>query len=354
MKDKGEGKLFAAVLMGGWSREHAVSLKSGAAVFDNLSAERYERRAVLITMDRMVKLLPPGTAPASEAWQAAEGMTFLQAFDELVEWGLDVAVLALHGKGGEDGVIQGFLETLGVPYTHSDVLGSAVAMNKEISKRLYAAHGVTGPPYVVVREGDDVEAVLTRAGLGWPVVAKPPALGSSFGVHIVSDLDELRAVLPELWAVDSRVIIEKCIKGKEFTCVVLNRRFGAPAEALPVTEVVPVSSEFFDYEAKYTAGATREITPARIDAALARRIQECAAGCHEMLKCGGVTRTDFILSDEGELFALETNTIPGMTETSFVPQVAAVVGMSFGELLDVLVDYAIERKEKQAAGCGNR
>jgi len=329
--------------MGGLSHEHGISIKSGKAVFDNLDSEKYSRRAVVITPENKVKLLPQGTIPDEEILQKTEATTFIRAFDELIKWEIDAAVLALHGKGGEDGVIQGFLETLEIPYTHSGVLSSAISMHKVITRQIYKCNGVKIPSGVIFRVNDDIEKMISDTDFSFPMIVKPPQLGSSFGIKIVENIEQLKAAISDLKKIDRQILVEKYITGKEFTCVVINKKFGEKADAMPVTEIVPVNSAFFDYEAKYTVGATDEITPARIADSNADKNQNIAEKCHEILMCEGVSRTDFMLSDNGELFVLETNTIPGMTETSFVPQVARTVGMSFGGLLDLMINYAMEK-----------
>jgi D-alanine-D-alanine ligase len=337
-------KTNIVVLMGGWSHEHGISIKSGKAVFDNLDSSKYCRRAVIITPESEVKILPPETKPENEALQKTETKNFISAFGELEKWSIDAVVLALHGQGGEDGIIQGFLETLKIPYTHSGVLSSAISMHKIITRQIYKCNNVKIPSGIVLQKSDDLDEVIPKTDFDFPMIVKPPQLGSSFGIKIVENIKQLESSLEELWNIDKQILVEKYIKGKEFTCVVINKKFGEKAEAMPVTEIVPVNSEFFDYEAKYTVGATEEITPARIDSTLAKEIQSIAVKCHEILLCEGISRTDFMLSGEGDLFVLETNTIPGMTETSFVPQVARAVGMSFGELLDIMINYAMEKQ----------
>jgi D-alanine-D-alanine ligase len=330
-----------AVVMGGWSHERDISLRSGAEILRHLAPARYQWRAVELTDDRRARLFAPGCAPEAAARRRIRPQALLDAFRTLRRWGVDVVVVALHGIGGEDGVIQGFLETLRIPYTHSGVRGSALAMDKEISKRLYGSHGIATPPYVVIRREQPFEAQLRAVRLGWPVVVKPPCLGSSFEVHIAPDAAALRTAVRRLLALDARVLVERYVRGREFTCVVLQRTPATPPVALPVTEIVPVASAFFDFDAKYTAGATREITPARIPARIARVLQRDAVACHRALHCGSVSRTDFMMDARGRAFALETNTIPGMTATSLLPQAAAAVGISFGALLDIMIEYAL-------------
>ena len=324
------------VLMGGWSRERGISIKSGQAMFNNLSAERYCKRALLINEDKTLKLLPENIFPSTINFEQIENISFLDAFKELKDRGVDVALLALHGSGGEDGVIQGFLETLDIPYTHSGVSGSAVSMDKELSKKLYIANNILTPEFFVA--GENFCQKILKENLSFPVVVKPPCQGSSFGVCIINNTDELETVKS-----GSVLMVEEYIPGREFTCVAFNRSHNAKPEAMPVTEIIPVNSSFFDYESKYTKGASKEITPADIPKNLARKIQCLAVKCHSILKCGGVSRTDFIISGDNEVYVLETNSIPGMTETSILPQEAEAMGISFSEILDMMIEYALKK-----------
>jgi D-alanine-D-alanine ligase len=335
-------EIHIVIIMGGWSHEREVSMRSGTTVYNTIVGTKYRRRALQVLPDRRVKLLGEEVLPEDSTWDAVQPISFLAAFEQLAAWNCTVAVLALHGAGGEDGVIQGFLETVGMPYTHSDVRGSAAAMDKEFSKYIYEARGIQTSRYTVISPQDDLACILERAQLAFPVVAKPTILGSSFGVHIFFTPEELEKKLESLWEFDKRFILEEYIKGREFTCVILDRGSGNEPQALPVTEIVPGNSEFFDYEAKYTDQATQEITPAEIDAALAEQIQAVALASHAALKCSSVTRTDVIVSGENEIYVLETNTIPGMTGESLLPKAARAAGMSFSELLDIMIDTAIQ------------
>ncbi len=334
-------KRRVAVLLGGWSHERDISIRSGTVIFSHLAPARYLCRAVELTSDHRARVLAPGCVPHDAAWRRARPQGVLDAFRALQHWGVEVVIVALHGVGGEDGVVQGFLQMLGLPFTHSGVRGSALAMDKEISKRLYDSHGIPTPEYVMIRRARPLAAQLRAVRLGWPVVAKPPCLGSSFEVHMVPDAPALRTTVRRLLALDERVLLERYVRGREFTCAVLQRTPQAAPIALPVTEIIPVASPFFDFQAKYTAGATREITPAKIPARGAREIQQQAVACHRALHCGCISRTDFMMDARGRAFALETNTIPGMTATSLVPQAAAAVGISFGALLDIMIEYAL-------------
>ena len=329
--------LKVAVLMGGWSREREISVKSGQAMFKNLSKERYLKRVLLVNKDKSLKLLNDGVFPSEENLKQADNISFLEAFKQLEGWGIDVVLLALHGSGGEDGVIQGFLETLEIPYTHSGVPGSAVSMDKELSKSIYIANGIPTPDFFVA-DANFSELILQRS-FEYPVVVKPPCQGSSFGVRIINNSDELKSV-----KTGTSLMVEKYISGREFTCVAYRRSPKKLPEVMPVTEIVPVNSNFFDFESKYTKGATKEITPADLPEETFKEIQELAIKSHLILKCGSVSRTDFIFSEKKGIYVLETNTIPGMTETSILPQEAEAIGISFSEILDIMIEYAMEEQ----------
>jgi D-alanine-D-alanine ligase len=306
-------KLTVALLSGGVSSEREVSLNSGNQVFDALDAAKYEVRRYDPRCD-----LPRLMADAAD---------------------IDFALIILHGPFGEDGTVQGLLELLGIPYQGSGVLGSALAMNKLASKQLYQQANLPVPAYVVLQQG----AVMPHAGiiasLGLPLVVKPVEGGSSIGMSIVSSADGLTAAVEKAFAHGPTVLAEAHITGLELTVAVIgNQR----PEALPVIEIIPNQNyAFFDYEAKYKAGATQEICPARIDAATTAKAQQIAIRAHQALFCRGCSRSDMILRG-GELFLLETNTIPGMTQTSLLPLAARTAGMSFSQLLERLIDLGLE------------
>jgi D-alanine-D-alanine ligase len=252
-----------------------------------------------------------------------------------------VAIVALHGKYGEDGTIQGLLELLGIPYTGSGVLASALAMDKSMAKRVLAAEGIPVAPSVdfACRGGRwDESGVADRvAELGYPVIVKPSRQGSTIGMTKVKAPDELNNAIRLAADYDGLVVVEKFIDGAELTVGVLGND---EPFALPVIEIVPAKG-FYDYEAKYTPGATEEIVPARIGDEATARAQELALGAHRCLGCRGMCRVDMILGVDG-LHVLEVNTIPGMTPTSLLPRAAAAAGISFSRLLDMLVDFALE------------
>jgi len=309
-------KLRVALLAGGISAEREVSLKSAQQVYGALDKTRYEVRRYDPRDD-----LPRLVQDASS---------------------IDVALVILHGRLGEDGAIQGFLECLGIPYHGSGVLGSAVAMNKIVSKHLYQQAGLPVAPYAIAdRKAPPPSLQELVDSLGLPLVVKPEHEGSSIGLSIVKKEGDLADALEKAWRYDKRCLVEKFVAGTEITAGVLGNH---DLEALPLVEIIPGEGyEFFDYDAKYTPGATREICPARVPEDIKRKAQDYALRAHRALCCRGYSRTDMIVSREGEIVVLETNTIPGMTATSLYPQAAAAAGISFSRLLDRLIELALEK-----------
>ena len=310
-------KIRLALLSGGISSEREVSLNSGRQVFDALDKNRYD-----------IALYDPKTDLKKLVMDAE---------------GIDAALIILHGPFGEDGTVQGLLDLLDIPYQGAGVLGSAIAMNKKVSKKLFEAAKIPIPAYLSFSMSDTIDTSMVVGSLGLPLVVKPACAGSSVGMTIVRDEKDLEAAIALGFTHDDTLLIETYIKGIELTCGVLGND---SLEALPVIEIIPGEGyEFFDYTAKYTVGATREICPARIDEATTQKVQELAVRAHQALYLKGYSRTDMILSDKA-LFVLETNTIPGMTATSLYPQSAQVAGLSFTKLLDRLIDLAMAEHEK--------
>lgn len=256
----------------------------------------------------------------------------------LIEEHFDVAFLCLHGKMGEDGTMQGMLELLGIPYTCSGVLASATAMDKAKSKVFYELAGVPTPPSVSLKLGESYDVEAVKATVGIPCVVKPVTEGSALGVEIVEDAADLEAAIERTFAIDPLVIIERFVDGTEVTVAVIGND---KPQALPVIEIVP-RGEFYDFDSKYAPGGSQHIIPARIDDAVTAKVQDYAARAHRALGCSGVSRTDFIIDGAGEPWVLETNTIPGMTATSLLPDAARAAGMTFPELCTKLIEFALE------------
>lgn len=315
-------KLKLALLSGGISSEREVSLSSGNQVYDALDKTKYD----ILRYDPQTDL-PKLVADAA---------------------GIDAALIILHGPYGEDGTVQGLLDLLGIPYQGSGVLGSALAMNKLVAKKLYESAGLPVAPYMVV-DGRSEQAVDPRAvndQLGFPVVIKPMGTGSSVGMSIARSPRELPDAVAAALNYDTEVMIEAFIDGIEVTAGVMGND---TLEALPLVEIVPGRDhEFFDYEAKYTPGLTEEICPARVSEDLTAKAQDYALRAHQILQCRGYSRTDMIVKDD-RLYLLETNTIPGMTATSLFPQAARAAGYSFSALLDRLIELGREDKQRESA-----
>jgi D-alanine-D-alanine ligase len=306
-------KLTLALLAGGISSEREVSLNSGQQVYEALDKNKYH----ILRYDPATDL-PRLVADASR---------------------IDAALIILHGAYGEDGTVQGLLDLLDIPYQGSGVLGSAAAMNKLAAKRLYQQAGLPIPDFLVARRGMQVDSAETARRLGVPLIVKPVVGGSSVGVTIARSPQDLQAALDIAYEHDASVLVEAYIQGTEITGGVLGND---ELEALPIIEIIPDQQhEFFDYVAKYTAGATEEICPARIDAELTAKAQRLAMEAHRALFCRGYSRTDMMLRGR-EIFILETNTIPGMTATSLLPRAARTAGIDFGCLLDRLITLSLE------------
>jgi D-alanine-D-alanine ligase len=244
-----------------------------------------------------------------------------------------VAFIALHGRYGEDGSIQGLLESLGIPYTGSGVVASAVGMDKVLSKLLFKSLGLAVTDYRVYPAERAATLHAKDFPFTFPVVVKPACEGSSVGVSLVKDPTHLAAACVEAARWKGDVIIERYVKGKEVQVAVLD------GTAMGVIEVVP-ANEFYDYAAKYTAGTTQYFYPARISESDTHKLKEAAELAHRGLGCAGVTRTDFILAADGTAYILEVNTLPGMTASSLVPKIAAGNGVTFPELCERLLDGA--------------
>ncbi len=290
------------VLMGGLSSEREVSLRSGEAVLTALRARGYQAKPIYV--DRDLDLV-------------------------LRQSGIDTAFIALHGRYGEDGCVQGLLETLGIPYTGSDVLASALAMHKIKAKELFRLHNLPTPAYYVADASDD--DVLARHGdFGFPCVVKPAREGSSVGVTIVADETGLAAAIEEAGCFDRAVLVERFVAGQEVSVAVLGDH------ALGAVEVAP-GGEFYDYGAKYTAGASQYFIPPRLSPERYRGVLTQAVRAHLALGCRGATRVDMIVSESGNEYVLEVNTIPGMTEHSLLLRIAAAAGISFGELCEAML-----------------
>jgi len=296
------------VIMGGVSSEKQVSLMTGEEMIAHLDKSKYE--IIPIRLDYKDGIMDKAK-------------------------NLDVALLALHGKFGEDGVIQGALETIGVPYTGSGVLSSSLCMDKNISKKIIRYEGVQTPDWIHLTINEEIKMEEIEQ-MGYPVIVKPNSGGSSVGVKIVYDQENLKAAIKEVFKWDCEAIIEKHLKGEEITCSILDGKI------LPVISIQH-TGEFFDYTSKYNDAATIEEViqlPPEIEAL----VSAAAMSCYKSLKCSVYARVDMMLKD-GIPYVLEVNSLPGMTKSSLLPKSAHSAGISYSQLLDVIIEYSLKERK---------
>lgn len=341
-----------ALIGGGHSSEHDISLQSTACLGQALLDAGFAVSPLIIGEDgtwNLGKEVPAhGTLAALPAAVADRWDTAVvsggpaSVLDAVLARSVAACVLGLHGRGGEDGSLQGFLDVARVPYTGSGVVASALAVDKVHFKRLLLGAGLPTPEHrVASRRELEAPGELTRFGdnLGWPLVVKPPGLGSSVGVAMVSSPSELEAAVAEALRHGPRVLLERVVPGREVTGPV----FGSAdqPEPLPLIEIVPHLAGWFDKASKYQPGGADEIVPAPLDAATTARLQDLCTRVHGLIGARGVTRTDIMLDETGEPWILETNTLPGMTSGSLVPKSVVAAGMTLPEFAERLVADAI-------------
>jgi len=304
------------VLMGGQSAEREVSLRSGNAIYNALKGLGYRTVAIDAGSDLC---------------------------SVLISNKIEIAFLALHGGYGEDGSVQGMLEVLGIPYTGSKVLASALAMDKDASKKIFIYHDILVPPFIVIspkssvisQKLETIDYQLLTINFDFPWVVKPATEGSSVGVSIVRDKVNLREAVEKAGSLSEKVMIEKYIEGKEIHIGILDEKVLGGVEVRP-------SLEFYSYEAKYTAGLTEYILPPEIDSKAYEKAKDAALSAHSALGCKGATRVDLRVDGEGNPYVLEVNTIPGMTETSLLPKIARHAGFEFPALIEEILRGAID------------
>ncbi len=310
-------KIKIALLAGGKSGEREVSLRGAAEVEKALDPHKYE-----------VCRYDPACDMVSLAADAPQ---------------LDAAFILLHGLMGEDGTVQGFLDLLGLPYQGTGVLGSALAMDKSLSKTIYRNNGLPTPDWRMAQGGSADHSLLIKE-LGLPLVIKPLRQGSSIGMSIVQQDTDLKAAMELAFRHDREVMVEQYLQGREITVGVLGND---ELQALPLVEIIPGREfAFFDYQAKYQTGASKEVCPAELSPEITSLAQEYGLRAHNALKLRGYSRTDMIVNEAG-IFLLETNTIPGMTPTSLLPRAAAAAGLPFPALLDRLIELALQEARRQ-------
>lgn len=304
-------KLRVALLSGGWSAEREISIKTGEMIAKSLDRKKYQ-----------VSLFDP----------ASDFLKFVKAASAKK---IDIVFIALHGPLGEDGTIQGMLELLKIPYVFSGVLASALAMDKDMAKRILKNEKIPIAKHFIFTKNNHVSLKKIK----FPCVVKPLSQGSSVGITIIEGPSLFKRAVKKALEYGPKVMIENFIEGREITAAVLGNK---NPRALPLIEIKPRVSKFFDYNAKYEINGSDEICPADLPATITKKIQDLAVKVHLAFGCRGVTRTDFILNGS-QPYVLEINTIPGMTSLSLVPKAAQAAGIKFPELLDRLVELAIEK-----------
>jgi D-alanine-D-alanine ligase len=346
-------RLRIAVLMGGPSSEHEVSLQGGQNVVSALSPELYHVRPVVITKEGAWRLAPRKWAPPAggalfdahdtDDWR--EHATACEALIALREWGVDVALPILHGRYGEDGTIQAVLTVAGIPFAGSDTAGSAIAFDKVRAKEVFRYHGIDTPDFDVIPTADLVRGRRERIEIwaeryGYPLVLKNPRGGSTLEVKVAHDEGEALSAIQALTEGADRLMVEEYVAGRELTVgVVEDRESGGPI-ALPVVEIRPRRAGHFDYHEKYAADGAEELCPAPIPDEIAEHARAIALTVHRTLGLRGLSRTDMILDADNRLRVLEVNTLPGMTERGLVPLAASVSGLDFPGLVANLVRTA--------------
>jgi D-alanine-D-alanine ligase len=308
------------VLMGGQSAERDVSLKTGEAVYGALLRRGYD--AMLIDVGPSL-------------------------YKDLMDRDVKIAFLALHGPGGEDGSIQGFLESIRIPYTGSGVRASAMGMHKEVTKTLLAVHGIPVPAGLVLRRTavPSCAKALKSAKLTLPVVVKPASQGSTIGVTIVRTVSQWKDAIAVAHRYDDEAMVEAYVPGHEVTVGVVVGKDGR-IRAFPPVEIVAPDG-FYDFSAKYQKGRTRYLCPAPLPAGTIRMLKELALKTYRVLGCDGAARVDFRITPKGKAYVLEINTVPGMTETSLLPMAAARAGVRYDDLVELILESALARVERE-------
>ncbi|GAA2514163.1 D-alanine--D-alanine ligase family protein [Pilimelia columellifera] len=367
-----EPKIRVAVVFGGRSPEHGISCVSAGSILAALDPDEFEAVPVGITREgRWVlvagdagqlaiadRRLPEITDNSGEPVMLPADPTraaLLPAPDPdavvapdapavaLAVSGVDVVFPALHGAYGEDGTIQGLLEMAGVPYVGAGVFASAAAMDKEFTKKLAVAAGIPVGPYAVLRAGQSLPPA-ERDRLGLPVFVKPSRAGSSFGISKVTDWAALDAAVAAARAIDTKVLVEAAIVGREIECGVLEGEAGGAPEASPIAEVrVVAAHDFYDFEAKYLDDSCEYDVPARLSEELTRRVQELACQAFDAVDCAGLARVDFFVTDDGQVLLNEINTMPGFTPTSMFPRMWAAAGLEYPKLVARLIRSPLSR-----------
>jgi D-alanine-D-alanine ligase len=333
-------RLRVAVIQGGRSSEHEISLASARSVVEGLDPERYDVRAIDIRRDGRWELMSRGARGELGKGNGSLPVPVAGKPEPLGD--IDVVFPVLHGPFGEDGTVQGLLELAGVAYVGAGVAASAVCMDKDLFKAVMSAKDVPVVPSVTVRRWQraDVENPF-----GFPIVVKPARLGSSVGISVVRSPEDFERAVELAFEHDEKILLEEYVGGVEVECSVLGNE--KPIASIP-GEIVPLVSDWYDYSAKYDEGGMDLVIPPRIDAEAIGRVQELAVASFVASECEGMARVDFFVRENGEVLVNELNTIPGFTATSVYAKLFEASGIPYPELLDRLVDLALERRDRRA------
>jgi len=319
-----------AVISGGDSSEYIVSVKSGANVYKAIDTEKYNPWLIQMRGKEWIVLLDDKKIADIDK----SDFSFVYENEKV---SFSFAYITIHGTPGEDGILQGYFDLIGIPYSTCNVHTSSLTFNKWFCNNYLSSFNIKMAKSIKISKGEKINSKAIVDKLGLPIFIKPNAGGSSFGITKVKKQEEVEPAILKAWEESNEALIEEFIDGKEFTCGLVkikNKKI-----VFPVTEVLP-KNEFFDFEAKYTPGATEEITPARLPAHLFEKCQNISSKIYDLCQCEGIVRIDYILKDD-EFYFLEVNTTPGMTSTSFIPQQIAAMSLTLGEVITQIIEDKI-------------
>lgn len=339
-------KIRVAVLMGGKTPEHEISIISGTEVVKNLDRNKYEVMPVVISKSgKRWQLVPPRSLFAIQnplKYKETEKELVLAKREltgtDYLSNKVDVVFIAMHGPFGEDGAIQGMLETAGILYTGTRVLASALGMDKFRFRKVLEAESISIPKYVAIIKGEPRKKIYKKLNI--PLFVKPNNQGSSIGASIVKRKSDLKKALDKAFNYSNIALVDEYLDGIEVTCGILGNE---NPTVLPLVEIVPLQGAFFDYESKYKESGAEEIVPARISVNLTKKVQKIAIEVYKIIGCRGFSRVDFILKNNKYPVVLEINTIPGLTPMSLMPKAAQEKGISYAKLLDKIITHALKK-----------
>jgi D-alanine-D-alanine ligase len=326
-------RLKVALLAGGNSSEREIALGSANQIAAALDSAKYDVKVIDLHYRNMTYTAPDGTE-----WEVDKNDFSLTVAGEKTLF--EYALIIIHGTPGEDGKLQGYLDMMGIPYSSCSQTSSTITFDKISTKRAVAGRGINLAREIFICKGDKVDPQAIVDELGLPIFVKPNASGSSFGVTKVTSVDQIDAAIEAAFAESDQVLIEECIVGREFGCGVVVTE--EKEILLPITEIIS-KRDFFDYEAKYTEGLSDEITPAQISDEIKAKLNRMTLEAYRACRCSGIVRIDFIVTEAGEPYLIEINSIPGMSSGSIVPKQVREAGMTLGQLYDIVIEDSLKR-----------